>query len=107
MLAELSTTSITKAKDPQSFEENQQCAAEDEYPEEAGNGGEGGHSGIHIRKIIRLFGFSDFFIFFFIFALFVKKTFSAQWGNYASPVFASNSWRATKATFPPSAASLH
>lgn len=28
MLAELSTTSITKAKDPQSFEENQQCAAE-------------------------------------------------------------------------------
>lgn len=28
MLAELSTTSITKAKDPQSFEENQQYAAE-------------------------------------------------------------------------------
>lgn len=28
MLAELSTTSITKAKDPQSFEENMQCAAD-------------------------------------------------------------------------------
>ncbi len=28
MLAELSTTSITKAKDPQNFEENMQCAAE-------------------------------------------------------------------------------
>ena len=28
MLAELSTTSITKAKDPQSLEENMQCAAE-------------------------------------------------------------------------------
>ena len=28
MLAELSTTSITKAKDPQNLEENMQCAAE-------------------------------------------------------------------------------
>ena len=28
MLAELSTTSITKAKDPQTLEENKQCAAE-------------------------------------------------------------------------------
>lgn len=28
MLAELSTTSITKAKDPQTFDENKQCAAE-------------------------------------------------------------------------------
>lgn len=28
MLAELSTTSITKVKDPQTFEENQQCASE-------------------------------------------------------------------------------
>lgn len=28
MLAELSTTSITKAKDPQTFEENKQCAAD-------------------------------------------------------------------------------